>query len=218
MSEAYLVMSAFDSAALARGLLIAFFSAVVGSSLAWLIGNEISYRWDERRRRRETDFAALQTFYRAYGDFFATWKLWDAHKRSSATVAPADVQWRLLERAEEAEGAFETLLVKIVSERRLNDVEREVVGAFRQGYQALREHIRDDQMLAWWSTPSNDTGYEEYRAFKELAARVAVLVATSPGRRSTRPTADEAAKELVAVTASDRHRGRWVDRAQRLRT
>jgi hypothetical protein len=217
MSTASLVSSVIDAAAVAQGLLIALFSAVVGSILAWFIGNEISYRWDERRRRRESDFAAVQTFYRAYGDFFATWKLWDAHKRFSSTVAPPEVQWRLLERAEEAEGAFETLLVKIVSERRLDDEQREVVGAFRQGYQALREHIRDDRLLAWWSTPSDDPGYDEYRAFKELATRVAVLVGSSPGRRSPRPTAQEAAGNLVAVTASDRHRERWVEQAERLR-
>ena len=58
------------TASLGQGLITALFTAVVGSVLAWIVGTEVSYVWDERRRRRESDLAALATFYRLYGEFF----------------------------------------------------------------------------------------------------------------------------------------------------
>src|SRR5947208_735043 len=112
---------------LSQGLIIALFTAIVGSAFAWVIGTQVSYNWDERRRRRESDLAALATFYRLYGEFFATWKLWSAHqdKAYAATLArPSEIQWILLERTEAVEGGFEALLVKVASERRLTDEDK----------------------------------------------------------------------------------------------
>ncbi len=189
---------------LGQGLIIALFSAVLGSVLAWGVGNAVSYLWDERKRRRESDLEALATFYQVYGDFFATWKLWSAHKRSErkgseGLVSPDDVQWRLLERAGAAEGGFEALLVKLVSERRLDARDRRLLGCFREAYQMLREAIRDNEPLEWRaSQKKSPRGFEQYRAFKSLAEYVAFRLKEP----SPRPNLGARAKSVRARLAS----------------
>ena len=201
----------------------------MASLLAWVVGTQVSYVWDERRRRRESDLAALAAFYRLYGEFFATWKLWNAHKRFEATLAPPDqVQWSLLERAEAAEGGFEALLVKLASERELSERDQRMLGSFREAYQMLRESIRVNEPLDRWASPRGGDGFEQYRAFKGLAEYVAFLLEASPKRRSVRDAAinalrrrhltpppkpqsnsDEAIKTLAAITKRADFHGRW---------
>jgi hypothetical protein len=177
--------------ALGRGLLIAAFTAVVGSLLAWLIGMRVSYGWDERKRRRESDLAARAAFYENYGEFFATWKLWDAAKVHARTALPPNtVCWDLLERASKAEAGFEALLVKIASERMLSMRDKLLLASFREGYQMLRETIRKNETLDWKASGSKE-GARQYRAFKALAEYIAFLLehGTSPRRRVTGWTA-----------------------------
>src|SRR6266849_7158940 len=124
-------------------LLPTLITTLFGAGLVWLVGTQVSYFWDERRRRRESDLTALATFYRLYGDFFTTWKLWSAHRRHGNKIsAPDHLQWSLLERAETAEGGFESLLVKLASERKLSEDDKLLLGSFREAYQMLREQIR----------------------------------------------------------------------------
>ena len=149
------------------------------AALAWLVGARVAYLWDDRKRRRESDLAALKDFYGAYGEFFTTWKLWDSHKQSQErgyvlAEPPPDFQWRMLEQAEEAESEFEALLIKIASERRLVGRQKLLIRSFRQAYQSLRENIRKDKALAWWATepvamPERLQGFRQYQAFKALA-------------------------------------------------
>lgn len=199
----------------AQGLIIALFTAVVGSLLAWVVGTQVSYVWDERRRRRESDLAALASFYQLYGEFFATWKLWSSHKRFGATPAPPDnLQWSLLERAEAVEGGFEALLVKLASERSLSDDEKRMLGCFREAYQMLRERIRENKPLDWWATPSGGQGFEQYRAFKALTEYVAFLLEASPKRRLLRtatpkPDRKEAIAAIGEMTERSKFYGQW---------
>jgi hypothetical protein len=224
-------------------LVVALATAGVGALLAYGVGMRIAYAWDDRRRRREADLAALATFYATYGAFFSTWKLWAAHKRFGASVAaPTDVQWKLLERVESAESDFEALLVKLVAERALNPRDVTLLGCFREGYQTLRETIRQDKALGWWATkrtgrmPSAawspvdiEEGFRQYRAFKGLAAYVAVLLARTPRRsggravpgrrrlirrlrpgrsnRDERPPDAEAIGQLLEITDRERYSG-----------
>jgi hypothetical protein len=192
-------------ASLGQGLIIALSTAVVGSILAWVVGTEVSYVWDERRRRRESDLAALATFYKLYGDFFATWKLWSSHKRYAATLAPPDhVQWSLLERAEVVEGGFEALLVKLASERSLNEDDKRMLGSFREGYQMLRERIRENRPLDWWASPIHGGhGFEQYRAFKALAEYVGFLLEASPKRRLLRPANPKPDRSKAIATIAE---------------
>lgn len=172
---------------LESGLLIALFTAVVGSLLAWVVGTQVTYLWDDQKRRRESDLAAVATFYRLYGEFFATWKLWSAYKDKQGRLKPeADLRWTLLERAEVAESGFEALLVKLASERRLSADDEQMLGCFREGYQTLRESIEADAKLPWKASDSPDSAkhksFAEYRAFKALAQYVAQLLAVPPKR------------------------------------
>src|SRR5713226_9202117 len=113
---------------LAQGLIIALSTVMIGSVLAWVVGTQVTYLWDDQKRRRESDLAALATFYRSYGDFFTTWKLWSAHKDPKSTLGSADhLRWKLLERAELAESSFEALLVKLASERKLCAKDQQVL-------------------------------------------------------------------------------------------
>src|SRR4051812_4936981 len=128
----------------------ALLTVALTSVLAWLIGTRITYRWDEVKRRRELDLAAVASFYRYYGAFLKVWRIWNSHKIGSAFCpAPADVQWQCLQSASEVEGDLEGLLVKIASERRLTDRDLELLGCFRESFHCLRECIREDKPLAW---------------------------------------------------------------------
>jgi hypothetical protein len=204
-----------DAASLTQGLIIALSTVVVGSLLAWGVGTQVSYAWDERKRRRESDLAALATFYKLYGEFFVTWKLWSSHKRFGATLAPPDhLQWSLLERAEAVEGGFEALLVKLASERKLNKDEKLMLGSFREAYQMLREKIRVNKRLEWWASPiHHGQGFEQYRAFKALAEYVAFLLAASPPRRlfrgAKRPDRREAIATIGEITKRTDFHDQW---------
>jgi len=191
-------------------------TTLFGAGLAWLVGTQVSYVWDERRRRRESDLAALATFYRLYGDFFATWKLWTSHQGYADKVCPPDhAQWSLLERAEEAEGGFEALLVKIASERKLDEDDRLLLGSFREAYQMLREKIRENEPLDWWASDKRkDFGFVQYRAFKALAEYVACLLVDSPKRRlltpaPAKPDRRQAIAALAAITNRSEFHGSW---------
>ena len=206
---------------LGRGLVIAAFTAVVGSLLAWLIGTRVTYRSDERKRRRENDLAARNSFYENYGEFFATWKLWDAAKVHAKTASPpGDVCWTLLARACNAEGGFESLLVKIASERMLSSRDKLLLACFRESYQQLREAIRKNQLLDWRAT-GTDVGGRKYRAFKALAEYVAFLLehGGSPRRRLGQSTvgaeiAGRWAKVAHRVSADANRRPQVTEQAQ----
>lgn len=175
---------------------------VVSAALALSVGSRVAYLWDHLRRRREGDLAAVESFYRTYGEFFATWKLWDAHMRATASVerssastpnqaptrggtleSPADVQWRLLERAAAAEAGFEAVLVKLASERTLADRDIKLLGCFRESYQMLREQIRKNRRLMWRASPipnEDAITFKQYIQFKSLAEYVVVMLGDSP--------------------------------------
>jgi len=198
-------------------LLKVLVGAIVASGLAWFVGNRIGYRWDEIRRRRESDLAARDQFCKVYGEFFAIWKLWDAHKRYGVGAA-AHTQWILLERAEGAEGAFEGLLTKVASERSLCERDTRLLASFRQAYQSLREQIRSDRPLDWWARDihGNTKGYRQYRAFKALGEYFATLLAQKDahpwfGKPASRPDETEAVSALLACTLRARAMGRIAE-------
>jgi hypothetical protein len=209
-----------------QGLLVALGTALIGAALAYGIGVQVTERWDERKRRREADLAALAEFYRLYGDFFATWKLWNAHKRFAQTVAsPEHAQWSLMQRAADTEGGFEALLVKVVAERKLKPPDIELLGCFREGYQTLRETIRKNKALGWRATepPGNkppnpdynptdpQTGYRQYRAFKLIAQQFAVQLAEYPKRHTRRvpPSEADARSKILEVTDRTTFKNEW---------
>ncbi|MET8012887.1 hypothetical protein ABZU86_13410 [Streptomyces sp. NPDC005271] len=197
-------------------------TVIVTSVLAWVLGTQITYRWDEVKRRRDLDLAAVSEFYRCYGAFLQTWRLWNTHHRNLGPgVAPDDVQWQCLERAAVVEGDFEGILVKVVSERRLTDRDIQLLGSFREAYQCLRERIREGEELRWFSRCQPEMlEFRQYRAFKSLSMYVAALLqerGTSwlvGHRRRDAPSEPERITALLGVTVGTR-RGDWVEVAER---
>ena len=58
--------AASDNSTIWGDLLVAAFGALVAAGLLWGIGYQLTYVWEDRRRRRESDLAAMETFYRLY--------------------------------------------------------------------------------------------------------------------------------------------------------
>jgi hypothetical protein len=160
---------------------MALIAAVVGPTLtlmlAWLVGNSLTTRWDAVKKRTELDLAAMEQFYKLYGEFFTVWKLWeDATRRGDETKRSS-----LLDRIAVAEGQLEALIVRIGCERSLTEQQLHAAGAFRQAYQTLRKSMKHGHSL------SGDDGWNAsnaapYAAFKGLAASVAVLLRPAPAR------------------------------------
>jgi hypothetical protein len=177
-------------------VIAALVSVALTSLLAWFIGTRVSYGWDEVKRQRESDLAALQSFYRCYGAFFAAWKMWDVYLESHTSkgahpsfLADDSTAWGILKEAEDAESGFETILVKLASEYASDRRDRILLASFRQGAQSLRESIRVGRALTRKAKPTSRedstreeknqrlTDYREYRAFKALCEYVAIRLA-----------------------------------------
>jgi hypothetical protein len=170
-------------------------SVVLTATLAWFIGTRITYGWDEVKRQRESDLAALKSFYECYGKFFAAWKTWEVYVKASASKnrafpATDPTAWTLLRDAEAAEGGFESILVKLASEYATSEQDRLLLASFRQGAQSLREAMRRGESLSWKAQPTSidrpenperrRLEYRKYRAFKALCEYVAVRLAEGP--------------------------------------
>lgn len=175
--------------------------SIVTLGFGWLIGQWLTYRWNIRQKRREFQLSATQQFYAAYGEFFAVWKLWNRLERDSEALD--ERRWDLHKRAAAAEAVVEGTLVKLASELALDDQQLATLGRFRQAFQQLRQAIRKDCLLEW-----NYAEHPEYKAFKELATRVAALLAADWSSKP--PTSDQAASQLLEIT-SNSWQNNWVN-------
>ena len=175
---------------------ISLFTIILG----WLVGQRLTVRWNVRQKQRELDLSTAHDFHKLYGEFFAIWKLWNYSltAQSGCTVSRSD----LLVRACAAEGAVESLFVRLAAGRDLREGDITTLGRFRQGYQTLRETIRDNEKLSWDSST-----HPEYLAFKKLATAVALLIVSEKAPAET--LAQKRAAALVSIT-SNRGEGRWA--------
>lgn len=173
--------------------------AVITLVAGWVIGQRVTDRWDQARKRRELDLSALGELYSCYGEFYAVWKAWNRYSGSEdPSVAPTDTPWSLLLRATAAQGSVEALLAKIVTERQLKQTEVDALGGLRQAYRGLRHAIRRDEPLAW-----HRSGNPDYTAFKGLQTLVAELLTRSS---SDRPSPADAARNFARVTSNEYER------------
>ena len=186
-----------------------FITAATTLALGWLVGLRLTDRWKQVKQRWELDLATVNDFYKLYGEFFCIWKLWNAHTRHLVMVktVPADLQWQLLERASDAEGRIEAVLVKLAVERKLLPADEHVLGSFREAYQTLRETIRAGKDLGW-----HGSEHPEYLAFKGLATYVATLL-PSARKRDAAPATRAAV--LQRITTHAYRRPEWQRLAQR---
>jgi hypothetical protein len=182
-------------------IIAAFAAPVLTLGLAWLVGNSLTTRWDTVKKQAELDLAAMEQFYKIYGEFFAVWKLWeDAIQRNGGK------RNELFERIAAAEAQLEALIVRISCQRALTQDEIHIIGAFRQAYQTLRKCMKHGQSLSadhGW----NASNAAPYAAFKGLAASVAVLLRPeqiSVWKMPSAPTQSAlmAAQSLRALTSN----------------
>jgi hypothetical protein len=89
------------------------------------------------------------------------------------------------------------MLLKLASERVLTSDEPSRLGRFRQGYQTVRESIRDDKEVPWDSSEAGS-----YLDFKEGAALFASLLKK---RIWTRPPSRELARKAVCEITHNKH-------------
>jgi hypothetical protein len=204
-------------------IVAALLGPIIAALLAWGIGSFITDRWDETKRRRDLDLSAVSEFYLAYGEFLGVWRLWSTCKRYGQTSKPpAYAQWLCLSRASAVESRLEALLIRTTMERSLSADQRELLACFREASQRLRESIRKNQDLNWFTRRhENSLEFREYRAFKELSAVFAQLLQQQRpkiallSRRATAgiPTPKESRQAWLYVTSGkDKHD--WLRRAE----
>ncbi len=167
--------------------------AITTLVLGWFVGQKLSMRWNLRQKQREFDLIAANDFHRLYGEFFAVWKLWNysLDTQQDNTITRSE----LLIRASVAEGCIESLLVRLSANRELSHEDVRALACFRQGYQNLREAIRDTHRLDWGSS-----SHPEYLAFKRLATYVALLIASDTSPASE--TVKNRAEVLISITSN----------------
>jgi hypothetical protein len=191
-------------------LVVALLTLAVG----WFVGNRLTAKWDERKKRRELDLQALGAFYAVYGQFFALWKLWSG---APAGLPDHDMFRRgVLEQVAAAEGELESLLVRLATEQNLSERDCVLLGCFRQGFQSLRQCVKADVLLRSQvvrpgteeivSVPWGGSEAPPYLAFKALSGHVADLV--SRGSAGTKP--EKAFLALREIT-DNRLQRIWVD-------
>lgn len=169
--------------------------------LGWFVGNRLSAAWAIRQKKREIELETVKEFYRIYGEFISTWKLWTYFKDQKIENI---TRWELLERASKSEGALESIYVKLSSERKnIGEMDVEILARFRQCYQKLRESIRDDKLLGW----HRDKHPEEYESFKLLAGLVSDIILAVPQSKKQKVIAPN---EAFMMLSSNEWESKWV--------
>jgi hypothetical protein len=184
--------------------------AVVVALLAWLVTDRYAAARQAQAARQARNLAAAEELYTVYGHFFAAWKAWEHFKRRDGDDAgtSSDAQgWRdLLTLASEAEGAYESLIIRISLEKSLTDNDRRAMWALRFALKQLRYAIRNDQLLEWWRSDgppasARAAGFRDYQAFKSLVLRVASILVDRK-RSATPPSPAERARSLALITGT----------------
>ena len=188
---------------IAERLIVASVPTVLSLLLVWLVGLRLSDFWASRRKKRDLELAAAESFYACYGEFCAVWKEWNYLCSKMAMEGQAGFRERktiLLERACRAEGALEGVLLKIASEISLTQEEADELGNLRQAYQVLRERIQKNGKI-----PYAYSGDKNYAEFKRLATFVSSLLCRGSYRR---PTRTQAAEMFIFIT-NNSHEEKW---------
>ena len=176
---------------------------VLGLILTWLFGLKFTTQWNIRQKQRELDLSAAEQFRNLYGEFLTVWRLWDAARKDDSQKE--NMRWGLLSRACDAEGKVESLLMKLSIERCLTPKDMKDLGEFRQGYQLLREFIRDTHN---WESSEFRTTYE---TFKNVSCQVgAMIFSNSQGHPPSPETASKALEEIT----SKKHEEAWIPKAK----
>lgn len=177
--------------------------ALISLAFTWLIGHRLTTYWALRQKRKELALIAIERFYGHYGEFCAIWKLWNqALKELASTPDKLEERRRsLLDRATAMEAGVEAMLLKVASEQLLSVGEQAELGNLRQAFQVVRECIRDNHPIAYWSSESS-----QYIEFKRLACAFGTILGSSRSRREPNP--EEAATAFSEIT-SNKYEAPW---------
>lgn len=175
--------------------LISNLTVVVAAGVVAFLTTE---RWASTRQRIEAQrarrLATAEELYRAYGEFFAVWKLWEYYteNRRGGDAPYGDIDTASVEslvaQAASVEGMYESFLVRVTVEQTLEDHDEAALWALRFALRKLRLMIRKNQPLAWYRLASGTTGevsapeYREYEAFKGLVAVASEIASRTPSR------------------------------------
>lgn len=155
-----------------------------------VIGQFIVAAWQMRNKRRELEIAAAGQLQHLYGEFKDIWRLWKIFRRQPP-LFPEHARYDLLRRATAAEAKVEALVMKLAVERALDEDDIRTIGLFKQGFQQLRQHIRDEQDMHF------NYKHPEYRLFNDLAAKLGAIILSDPPRRP--PPGGVAARQLERI-------------------
>jgi hypothetical protein len=177
---------------LAGEIVKALAAPLVALTLAWIWGNRLSFTWNIRQKRREASLIAVAEFSRLYGEFFATWKVWNHYLQEHPN---GEQQEKFFERASTAEAGIESLLVRLAGQARLTEYDIEVAGKFRQAYQQLRGRIKAKKQLDW-----GHAEHPEYMAFKRLSTAFSQILAEMDAKEA--PSNRCAIDNFVRITSN----------------
>ncbi|NVN93078.1 MAG: hypothetical protein HXX11_21125 [Desulfuromonadales bacterium] len=178
----------------------------------WVIGQRIITYWDIKKKRQELDIAAATQFHKLYGEFKEVSRLWRAFsfigERSKQLIFPETIPLELLSRAVTAEGGVEAIIVKLATERVLEEDDIKTLGLFRQAYQQLRQAIRNGESLEWtYDKP-------EYHLFNDLACKTTCIISSNKTKKSPESSAaTNILRQITSIRSID-----WDDELNRLAT
>lgn len=147
-------------------------ASVVGV-IAVTVGSAIAVLWNLRQKAREIDLETAREFHAHYGAFFSVWKVWNRHVENGVKDTARENE--IFEKAAIAEGGMESILSRVAAHRKLTEEMVQDLACFRQGFQCLRQAIRNGEKLMWWSSD-----VQEYHRFKELSNRVSGIIINRP--------------------------------------
>jgi hypothetical protein len=175
--------------------LFELFKACLVLAVTFGFGQIVVSYWQMKNKRKELDILAATQFQQVYGEYKAIWRQWKVFRDEDKAKFGAGeaVWWELITRATAAEAKIEAIMVKLVVERRLTDEDLIKLGLFRQGFQQLRQGIREGEELKY------NYKHPEYRLFNRLATEVACMLLND--RKIRPPNRGEAAKQLEHVVA-----------------
>ena len=175
--------------------LLELYKAVLVLAVTFGVGQTVVSYWQMKNKRKELDIIAATQFQQVYGEYKELWRLWKIFQDpDKAKFKPNDsTWWDLLKRATAAEAKVEAIVVKLVVERKLSSEDLKKLGLFRQGFQQLRQGIREGESLKY------NYKHPEYQLFTRLASEVACMLLTY--RKIRPPAPGEAAQQLADVVA-----------------
>jgi hypothetical protein len=155
-------------------------AAVFTLLLLFVIGQRIVFIWDQRKKYQELDNATYTQFQDLQGEFYEIIKVYrtlydTTHKYEyNALKLDKSTSAELFKRACAAESKVDVMINKLVAERTLCKGDPYTLGLYRQGFQQLRESIRED------SNPEYGNFKDpRYKLFEELVSKVAYIVTES---------------------------------------